>query len=389
MASPADILVLSVIRRPFNYIYLCVLQDFNDWRLVAIILSFGSQPTSLSLYYSYLFFIASYATRFIGSVMPRQGAGDASSERHPHDGTASEVSPLTRPAQIERLIPQGRVASLVSHIQNDEILNSSGTLDAPPPHGREHDYIGYGRRKSSRFAKPASRTSYPSGHYQGTNSHSFLGLNTPQARPDEVQAGADSSPKWYRSPGLYGQIQPDGYQSRVQYEAISPWNVVPTSRTGGTVSMEVKQGDLDRIKQNMSDSRTERSKMPAVRPQPQPRQLSPGQVLGSRDNSPKRQKGRVIDSEVPWSIFDRVSGETTSTMRRQSVRDLFRDYGIERPRGLASSECLAFISEDGLRNQRYRYCHLCRWVNGPGTECERCDTSSVSIAESLFLDSMQ
>lgn len=70
---------------------------------------------------------------------------------------------------------------------------------------------------------------------------------------------------------------------------------------------------------------------------------------------------------------ERRSTEATPATRRQSVKDLFKQYGIQRPAGLLSSESVADnLDETPLELIAHINCHVCAWKNGPNTACRRC-----------------
>ncbi|TGO33713.1 hypothetical protein BHYA_0230g00010 [Botrytis hyacinthi] len=83
--------------------------------------------------------------------------------------------------------------------------------------------------------------------------------------------------------------------------------------------------------------------------------------------SSRRQKEKIRQDEMSNS---EVSIRTTSTLQRQSVRDLFDKHGIERPPGLASSEV---EREETDKPERHRVCHICMWIHDKNENtCWKC-----------------
>ena len=68
-----------------------------------------------------------------------------------------------------------------------------------------------------------------------------------------------------------------------------------------------------------------------------------------------------------------LSFVTTSTIRRQSVRDLFADYGIDRPSGLVSKSASREEEMQPGKEDLDGRCHLCLWPHTiNNTKCWRC-----------------
>jgi hypothetical protein len=97
--------------------------------------------------------------------------------------------------------------------------------------------------------------------------------------------------------------------------------------------------------------------------------IIPEKHSGRARNEPKRPT--ASRQRRPTSPCEWTSVETTSTMRRQSVKDLY--YGIQRPARLVSLENVDFDPEETPRpSVQRRYCHLCPWFNPLGTVKCRC-----------------
>ena len=80
-----------------------------------------------------------------------------------------------------------------------------------------------------------------------------------------------------------------------------------------------------------------------------------------------------IHPHRPKFIDSEASIATTSTIRRQNVRDLFDDYGIQRPAGLASREVSQNVDEPTYVSSTRTFCHVCSWSNSrTSIKCMRC-----------------
>lgn len=87
----------------------------------------------------------------------------------------------------------------------------------------------------------------------------------------------------------------------------------------------------------------------------------------SRKLIDRREKEKIRQDDMSNS---EVSIRTTSTLRRQSVRDLFDKHGIERPTGLASSEVERNETD---RPESHRVCHICMWIHDKNEKtCWKC-----------------
>jgi len=259
-------------------------------------------------------------------------------------------------------VPVGTVASRIRLLQS---LSNPISAHRPPSFSirrRENSRTGFGRRLNSRFAEPASRNNYPDEHTQVETTHSFLGLNTPRKNHEEKHAMtshrgiisyqstgiqgqealemAGNKTIFYRTPGIHGQIEPQGVKQRVQYDAASPWPVLSKAES---LPSTYKNGK---------------------------RSLSPTSASQQDIHEPSRATNNLQHG----TVSSEASILTTSTIRRQSVRDLFQDYGIERPARLVSSDDTARGMKETSRQARpHRYCHVCLWITiRPSTKCWRC-----------------
>jgi hypothetical protein len=259
------------------------------------------------------------------------------------------------------VVPSGTVANRVHFLQNLAIPN----ISTPPPsvsnRPRENSRTGYGRRISNRFGPPAIQTTNPDEQREIDTSHSFLGLNTPRTNHEKEHGVANSRSGYGRNVGVSAQIRPQGRVVGTQYDAAAPWGTLSRRKSSRSTCPQCPSPDPDVLK--LMDSSGNRSQFLApVSLFPTSRNEDPK----SRDICPRETKSRqggTVDSEASFV--------TTSTIRRQSVRDLFKDYGIERPAGLASSDEPPKNVDLAPRPTRlHRFCHICAGVNsGPSSQC--------------------
>ncbi|ESZ91279.1 hypothetical protein SBOR_8334 [Sclerotinia borealis F-4128] len=241
-----------------------------------------------------------------------------------------------------------------------ERSNRSPPQSRPPLNRRrEHSRSSFGRRPTNIFGNPASRNSQPNEQLHTGTNHSFLGLQTTRLNHDEGHARAD-----YRgTPRIDGCIgpPPGGLRGMVQADApTSGWAPIIESLKTPNKSRNQKtprhKVDIHRGFQRLKDTFMST-------------QLPPTPQVSNKQNrvsSPHRQKKLPHQCELANS---ETSVHTTSTLRRQSVRDLFDTYNIERPVGLASSEVVHGVN----KSQRHRVCHLCMWIHDKNENtCWKC-----------------
>jgi hypothetical protein len=242
------------------------------------------------------------------------------------DSTSKQL-PLPVRSRFENAVPSGTVASRVRHLQKLGNSTQSSTLRAPPSsssHRREESRSGFGRRISNRFARPASRNTYPTEQSQVSPHHSFLGLNATRKNHEEEHAVAGRPSISARTPRLDGLINQQGLSRRSTYADVSPGSVQPHPKHDHI-------GDSDACREE-------------IRP------------------------------PLEDSIISDISAMTTSTDRRQSTRYMFNRYGIERPHGLLSEESVQGEEDTPAICKPHKYCHVCSWINnGSAKTCRRCD----------------
>ncbi|KAH6681652.1 hypothetical protein B0J14DRAFT_576874 [Halenospora varia] len=263
-------------------------------------------------------------------------------------------------------IPSGTIASRIRSLTT----HASSTPSQRPPKSdgsqrRENSRTGLGRRSNNRFGEPATRNTKPDEQTQIETHHSFLGLSTPRISHVERHAMADhqrNRTKFDRTPGIHGQIKPQGFLQRVQYDALSPWCPFPrqtpqqkSQEIYGFEDMSVLD-EIDPLKKC-------------------------AQYVAQTSLIPQHPEQHRFDTYLQrptirqeHSVGSETSVITTSSIRRQSVRDLYYDYGIERPARLVfSSEESHIIGDITDHVASSQQCHNCGWVNrGPCLKCWRC-----------------
>jgi hypothetical protein len=259
------------------------------------------------------------------------------------------------------VVPSGTVANRVRFLQNLAIPNISAH---PPPvsnHPRENPRTGYGRRISNRFGPPAVQTTNPDEQREIDTSHSFLGLNIPRTNHEKEHGIAENGSAYGRNRGIGAHIRPQGRVVGTQYDAAAPWGILSRRKSSRSMCHQCPSPDLDIFKE--MDSFGNGSQL-----------LAPVSVFptsGNEDSKSREIYSRETKSRQGGTVGSEASFVTTSTIRRQSVRDLFKDYGIERPAGLASSDEPPKSVDVAPRPTRlHRFCHICAGVNnGPSSQC--------------------
>ena len=274
----------------------------------------------------------------------------------------SSISPLTVGNRFENAIPPGTVASRVRFLQSFANTDSTRLAPTSPSRHRETSRTGYGRRITSRFGAPAFRNVNPDEQPTVENSHTFLGLNSPRINHSEEHAIADHRVRYDRNAELNDRTKPPGLRERLQYDAGTVPSKVHSEKS---MRRECSGHKMDVLKEvDSSGSRRHSMAQTSIFPS------SANEDTENRDTYRRETRPRKFDTER-----SDASAVTTSTIRRQSVRDLFYHYNIERPAGLASSsEDASRAPEDTLRpTMPHRYCHVCSWVNsGSQKKCWRC-----------------
>lgn len=170
-----------------------------------------------------------------------------------------------------------------------------------------------------------------------------------------------------RTPGIHGQLRPHSIIKRVQYDATSPWT--PLSKAGRQRVSEDRSNLLSDTSRSQVDSRYVSQASNAT-------DTCYEDQSNLYEHIHPRQKGKLV-SET--SIL------TTSTTRRQSVRDLFKYYGIERPTWLVSPEDTSqAMDEPSWRSSPYRRCHVCSLITTKNSvKCWRCGHGHCAECDAL------
>ncbi|KAH9223819.1 hypothetical protein DL95DRAFT_400375 [Leptodontidium sp. 2 PMI_412] len=284
------------------------------------------------------------------------------STSYQYDGISPGPSSTVRIRKGSRdAIPHGAVASRVKLLQSLKEPQPAKPGSSPAPkRTREDSRSGFGRRVSRRFGNPAIQSAQPDETPRVESRHSFLGLNVVRTNHEEEHACADSTIQYSRSPGINGQIDQVA-DARKQYDAASPWGALSRTKSVRTTSHRSHSPDLDVLKEidslgNHTRYMTQISIFPST---------AKKDNAGMYHHQVKPRRSKFIDSEA--------SIATTSTIRRQNVRDLFDDYGIQRPAGLASREVSQDLGEPTSAIGPGTFCHVCSWSNSrTSTKCWRC-----------------
>ena len=258
------------------------------------------------------------------------------------------------------VVPTGTVASRVSFIENNPNSAYRSHRPSAPYQVRLQSRTGFGRRMTRRFGRPASCNEYPNEEPQVDIEHGFLGLSYTgiehvyeRGLTDEID---DRRGTYSGSSGIHGQRQAQGLPERGTYDAASPWSMVPKQHNSTYWRNEMgvfEQGDGSGIESYFT-GRTSIFETPA-----------PG--TGHAHIYSRRTKSRHDNTMRSDS-----SDLTTSTVRRQSVRDLFDHYGIERPHGLISGQ--AMPHEDISQQVKPKiHCQNCSGYNHESSDwCTKC-----------------
>lgn len=280
----------------------------------------------------------------------------------------SRHSSSTRWRHSRSTVPIGTVASRILDLQKLAQRSISGRSVSSSVRHQEQFKTGFGRRSVARFGQPASLSTKPDEQVQIDDGHSFLGLTNPRASHAEAHALVGGRSRWERTAGIHAQLQPSGLDKRVQYEPISPWAYLLKSKSYKGIK---NNSDRDGISHadaynspTLSHMSTLNSRSQDTSAYDAANRTESGQKA-RRDGMLEGQEGQITLKK--WHADKSNEGEsieTTSTMRRQSVRDLYRSHGIERPAGLLSSEDLAFDPEERpIPGETHASCEVCLCPN--------------------------
>ncbi|KAH7418111.1 hypothetical protein BKA64DRAFT_700648 [Cadophora sp. MPI-SDFR-AT-0126] len=287
---------------------------------------------------------------------------------HPPVSTSYQYDRLSpRPSCTVRIrrrsrdvIPNGAVASRVKLLQSLREPQPTRPVSPAPKRTREDSRSGFGRRVSRRFGNPAIQSAQPDETPRVESRHSFLGLNPVRTNHEEEHALTDQVVQYTRSPGRNGQSERE-IDARKQYDAAYPWGALPRTKSIPRASRCDYSTDIDALQEidwsgNHRQLTAQSSRFPSI---------------GKKDNA--GMYSHKVPPYRPKFIDSEASIATSSTIRRQNVRDLFRDYGIQRPAGLASREVSQDMGESTHMSNTRTFCHVCSWSNSrTSIKCMRC-----------------
>ncbi|CAD6442904.1 6f637db4-1800-4a31-b305-f1bbe6e768d9 [Sclerotinia trifoliorum] len=267
-------------------------------------------------------------------------------------GNQKNKSPPKTPSRFPQIRSPSRT-------RQERSSKSPPHLRPPLNRRRENSRSSFGRRPTNIFGTPASRNSQPNEQPQTGTNHSFLGLQIPRSNHDvgHARAGYKGAP---RANGI--GPSPSSLRGMVREDALaSGWasvaETLKTSSRSRDQKIPVRKVDIRKGIPRLEDNYISKQTPPNHQKSPKQNQVS----------SHHRQREETHQDEMTKS---EVSTRTTSTLRRQSVRDLFDTHCIERPPGLASSEV---AREEIHKPQRHRVCHLCMWIHDKNENtCWKC-----------------
>ena len=297
---------------------------------------------------------------------------------------------------ISSIVASGTVASRVRFLENHPLPAHIPRRGSTPNHTRCESQ-GFGRRMTSRFGKPASRNGDPDKDPQFNTEHSFLGLNS------------------IRTTHLHEHGITDGGADRRntgKNETLNMFERSGYSRSSGIPN----RGKTE------SFNRSGRSASGPMQPQglvESPPKLHEATCWGGNEIEGREEidgcgnyfKGlaspifptitsgishsdmysRDVKSRHDITMKSDFSALTNSTVRRQSVRDLFDEYALERPLGLVPdgspkqapnrSHTLTNSNPTSPTRKKSRIpCHNCSWSNyGSFNWCVNCKPVSRSV----------
>ncbi|KUJ21173.1 uncharacterized protein LY89DRAFT_729966 [Mollisia scopiformis] len=295
--------------------------------------------------------------------------------RTPYYDTDTTQTSRTDPPRRQNGVPPGTVAARVQFLQGLQTPGTARPGPAPAPAAtssnrrRENSRTGFGRRLTNRFGPPALQSAQPFEEARVDTSHSFLGLNTPRKSHVEEHGLADNRARYSKSPGINGTIA-QVTRERAQFDAVAPWVGLSRSKSSRSMGRKNEGNDMDGHRSDRVAYHGHIVAEATIFPLP------------THEDDPSKFR-REMKARETDTLKSESSLATSSTIRRQSVRDLFEDYGIERPEGLASSNESSRDIEDLPRPTRpHRFCHMCAWVNsGPSVKCWRCSHRLCSICD--------
>ncbi|RDW71215.1 hypothetical protein BP6252_07778 [Coleophoma cylindrospora] len=224
-------------------------------------------------------------------------------------GSQSTASPFSLRRLPEHAIPTGTVASRVRHLQSlQKSASSSGPISNAQTKDTGPSRTNSGRRLSSQFGQPATRSARPDEEPQVQNGHSYLGHRTSRSNHREEHAFTGSTPPNQRP--VSSQTARTG-----NTDDYSPWSTPTRRRVSAyrNALRDYSRQEMDRITETDS------------------------------------QYGVYVDLPAEFdkagTVTSRANNGSSTNGRRESVREMFRQYGIERPAALMSSTDPSHLDE--------------------------------------------
>lgn len=262
-------------------------------------------------------------------------------------------------------VPSGIVASRIFVLQKSGSgkPNVSHKSTQPPSilveHDRDSTHIGFGRRVSSRFGQPAVQNPKPDEETSGANSHAFVGLNTGRKNHNEHHALVQPTLRMVRSSTQM--------QLLAQPQGDIPKKGLWKSKSHNTIRPVYNSLDTE-VMEEIDPSGNKREIIA-------PTAIFPVMDKGNKLEKPKDQ----VKSRKLRTLTSDTSFVTTSSIRLQSVQDLFAEYGIDRPAGLVSKHAFRDTGNTVRLEKSPRKCHLCGWNNNSVyASCWRCGHNACS-----------
>ncbi|KAG4025933.1 hypothetical protein MFRU_048g00440 [Monilinia fructicola] len=266
-------------------------------------------------------------------------------------GNQKNKSPPKTPSRF----PQSRPIRREKSNKSPPVSESPPQIQPQLNRRRENSRSSFGRRPTNIFGTPASRNSQPNEQPQTGTSHSFLGLQTPRSNHDKGHARA----------GFHDTLRPDAYVGGVRPVGLRLMTQADSPACSRALATETLKPSIKKLDQKITNHEVHVGQgIQRSEDKPSNPQISKQRI---RVSNPHRQKRKRLQEEIPNS---ETSINTTSTLRRQSVRELFDKYGMERPPGLASSE---MVLGEANKSHRHRVCHLCMWIHDKNENmCWKC-----------------
>ncbi|EKD20883.1 hypothetical protein MBM_01565 [Drepanopeziza brunnea f. sp. 'multigermtubi' MB_m1] len=277
-----------------------------------------------------------------------------------YDGTSSsELLPAIHGRNCSRdAIPKGSVASRIRSLQDFRGSSTPKPTTAVRKYAREASRSGFGRRVNPRFGHPAMQSAQPDEATRIESRHSYLGIQAIRTNHEAEHGIAGASVQYNPAPSINVKMEQE-LHSTAQYDAIFPRGSL--SRTKPTTrSIEPRNGIEPDVLIRINSSGNQSQHLTRT-----PTSNSTAKKIDA-DSYRHRVRPRRLDfGESEASIA------STSTTRRQDVRDLFEEYGIQRPPGLASREVSRDLGESTCGQPKY--CHVCSCSNShTSMKCWRC-----------------